>query len=368
MRRTVLTLMLLAVLGAAVAWGLGGFDGPARWAAGVQRDAQNAMADALRALHSGQPGAIWALWGLAFTYGVAHAAGPGHGKVLIGAYGAGQRVALRRLTLIAVLASLAQATTAVVLVYAGVGLFALSRAQLEGLAADWLDPLSFGVVGALGLWLIWRGARRWRHLPPSPGGAEGGAGPAHTGSAHASHAHASHAHASHDDSASFSRTSHACTSHAHAGRDNAHCHDAEDTPAPRASDAAPAQAHGHGAAPCPSCGHRHGPALDEVAALRGWRDAALLIGAIALRPCTGALFLLILTWRMGLEGAGIAGAYAMGLGTALITVGVAALAVLGREGALLWAGRLTAVTRLMPVAEVLAGAVVVAIAAQMLLA
>lgn len=365
MRRSVLTLMLLAVLGAAAVWGFGGFDGLARWAAGVQRDAQNAMADALRALHAGQPGAVWALWGLAFTYGVAHAAGPGHGKVLIGAYGAGQRVALRRLTLIAVLASLAQATTAVVLVYAGVGLFALSRAQLEGLAADWLDPLSFGAVGALGLWLIWRGARRWWVLPS--GGRDDGAAPASAGpgpgqAADAYHAPASHAHAGR------APASHAPASHVHAGRDHAHSHHAEDSLAPRVSDAMSLKAHDHGAAPCPSCGHRHGPALDEVAALRGWRDAALLIGAIAMRPCTGALFLLILTWRMGLEGAGIAGAYAMGLGTALITVAVAALAVLGREGALLWAGRLTAVTRLMPVAEVLAGAVVVAIAAQMLLA
>ncbi|SDW91576.1 nickel/cobalt transporter [Roseicitreum antarcticum] len=349
MRRGILTLMLLTVLGAAAVWGLGGFDGLARWAAGLQRDAQNAMANALRALHAGQPGALWALCGLAFTYGVAHAVGPGHGKVLIGAYGAGQRVALRRLSLIAMLASLAQATTAVLLVYAGVGIFALTRMQLEGLAADWLDPLSFAAIGALGLWLVWRGARRWWRLSADHG-AEGTP----------YHDHSHHGHPA-DGRAEEPRAAHSHASHTRA--------DAQPQPvASTAIPAAPLSDHAHGGEACPSCGHRHGPALGEVAALRGWRDAVLLIGAIAIRPCTGALFVLILTWRMGLEAAGIAATYAMGLGTALITVGVAALAVLGREGALLWAGRLTAVTRLMPVAEVLAGAVITAISAQLLLA
>lgn len=330
MRRVILTFMLCAVLGAGVIWALGGFDQLARWAANLQRQSQNAMADALRALHSGQPGAIWALWGLAFSYGVAHAAGPGHGKMLIGAYGAGQRVALQRLSLIALISSLAQATTAVVLVYAGVGLFALTRAQVEGVAVTWLDPLSYAVVGGLGLWLIWRGARRWYQAAWVDGvEPQGNQNAAH-------HDHAQHG---------------------------------QHQPAqPLAGDANPHPAHAHHGTECASCGHRHGPDLTEVSALRGWRDAALLIGAIAIRPCTGALFLLILTWRMGLEWAGIAGAYAMGLGTALITVLVAALAVWGREGALLWTGRLAGTARLMPVAEVLAGALVVAIAAQMLLA
>lgn len=329
MRRVILTFMLCAVLGAGVIWALGGFDQLARWAANLQRQSQNAMADALRALHAGQPGAIWALWGVAFTYGVAHAAGPGHGKMLIGAYGAGQRVALQRLSLIALLSSLAQATTAVVLVYAGVGLFALTRAQVEGVAATWLDPLSYAVVGGLGLWLIWRGARRW-YQAARVGGVAG-----HVRQHHTHHDHGAH-------------------HHGH-------------IPHHPAEPAQSADTHAHHGAPCASCGHRHGPDLAEVSALRGWRDAALLIGAIAIRPCTGALFLLILTWRMGLEWAGIAGAYAMGLGTALITVLVAALAVWGREGALLWTGRLAGAARLMPVAEVLAGAVVVAIATQMLL-
>jgi ABC-type nickel/cobalt efflux system permease component RcnA len=273
-------------------WALGGLEGFTAWAAASQREAQNALARALRALRAGEAGALVALLGVCFAYGFFHAAGPGHGKVLIAGYGVARRVGMLRLMGVAVASSLAQATTAVILVYAGVFVLNLTREAMVGLAEDVFAPLSYGAIGLIGVWLAWRGARKlW--------------------TARVVHHHHDH--------------------------------------------------HEHGE----SCGHTHGPSVGDVAGLTGWRDTAMLIGGIAIRPCTGALFLLILCWRMGIDAAGIAGAYAMGLGTATITVAVAGLSVWAREGALmaLAGGRLS---RAAPVIELGAGLVVAFLSVVML--
>lgn len=315
MRPALVTLALAAALALAVAWALGGLDGLAAQAAEAQRAAQAAMAGALRRLRAGDPGALALLLGVCFAYGVAHAAGPGHGKVLVAGYGAGSGVTLGRLAAIALAASLAQATTAVALVYAGIGLLDLTRERLTGLAEGALETAGTVAIGLIGLWLGLRGLRglaRLLPLPVAPLPALAGRGPATA----------------------------------------------------RRPGAA-----GHGHAPdaaCAACGHRHAPTPDEIARATGWREALALIGSIAVRPCTGALFLLILTWRMGLDAAGIAGAYAMGLGVAAVTVAVAALAVLARDGALMSAARLGRARALAPALELAAGTTVALVALTLL--
>ena len=126
-------------------------------------------------------------------------------------------------------------------------------------------------------------------------------------------------------------------------------------------------AHDHDHVHDAHCGHAHLPTLTQVSRITGWRDAVALIAGVAVRPCTGALFVLILTWQMGIGAGGILAAYAMGLGTALVTVGVAAMAVWAREGtfASLPAG---AIARAAPLLEITVGAVVSLVAVRLFVA
>ncbi|WP_378944440.1 nickel/cobalt transporter [Paracoccus sp. R86501] len=256
-RAITLTGLAVALILAAL-WFAGGFEGVQNWAALQQRQAQNLMAGSLRALRSGQPGALLGLMGVCFGYGFLHAVGPGHGKLVIGSYGFGTQVPMGRLALLSVLSSLAQAGTAIALVWGGITFLNLTREALTDLTEDHMATLSTALIALIGLWLAWRGARMLM--------------------------------------------------------------------------ARPAHHHHHDHGPDCGCGHAHGPTPQQAAQTRSWRDAILLIAGIAARPCTGALFLLILTWRMQIFGAGVLGTLAMGLGTASVTLAVAGLAVWARQG------------------------------------
>ncbi len=293
-------------------WGSGGFDSLAAWAAGEQREFQNQIARSLRAARAEQPEAVATLLTVCFAYGFFHAIGPGHGKVLIGGYGLGRKVAFWRLSAISVLSSLGQAVTAVVLVYAGVLVFQMSRDSLVGTTEQVMAPVSYGAIAAIGLWLVFRAlrsfARRYR----------------------ADRTQVHHHH------------------HHHDGHDHDHHHD-----------------HDHEV--CSDCGHRHGPTAEEVAQIGNWKEAALLIVGIAARPCTGALFVLILTWQMGIAMVGIAGAFAMALGTATVTT-LVGWTSFGLRGGLLASASATRFAQVLaPTIELVAGLVIAVIASGLLL-
>ncbi|HMO73446.1 MAG TPA: hypothetical protein PKC84_17715, partial [Paracoccaceae bacterium] len=167
---------LVAGLPLLVLWASGGLDAVAAWASEGQREAQNALAGAIRRLRGGETGALAALLGLAFAYGVFHAAGPGHGKVLIGGYGLARRVPLLRLALLSVASSAAQATTAVAIVYAGVLVLNWTRERMTGVAENLMLPASHLAVAAIGLWLAFRG---WRGLRRQAAARGQGRGPDH---------------------------------------------------------------------------------------------------------------------------------------------------------------------------------------------
>ncbi|MBO9435634.1 hypothetical protein J7394_15545 [Ruegeria sp. R13_0] len=298
-------------------WGSGGFDSLAAWAAGEQREFQNQIARALRAARAEQPQAVATLLTVCFAYGFFHAIGPGHGKVLIGGYGLGRQVAFWRLSAISVLSSLGQAVTAVVLVYAGVLIFQLSRETLVGTTEQVMAPISYAAIAAIGLWLVFRGMRSFARRSRSD----------------AAHGH-SHDHEHHHD-------------HHHDEHDHHHHHHHDEV--------------------CSDCGHRHGPSAEEVANVGSLREALVLIAGIAARPCTGALFVLILTWQMGIAMVGVAGAFAMALGTATVTTLVGWTSFGLRGGLLASASATRFASILAPTIELVAGLMIVVIASGLLL-
>ena len=291
---SLIALVLLAGLG--WVWFSGGFDRLGYWASLQQRGFQNDLAQALRATRAGEAGAVLGVIAACFAYGLAHAAGPGHGKVLIGGYGLARQVAVWRLSSISLAASLGQALTAIGLVYGGIWLLGLGRQSLVDVTEGVMAPVGYAAIALIGLWLFWRGAARaWRNW----------------------------SHQGHNHSA--------------------------------------------GDATCDHCGHVHGPSLDQVEKAGSLRDALVLIAGIAVRPCTGALFVLILTWQMGIASVGLMGTIAMALGTAIITIAVGIGATGLRSGLLAgWveSPRWAQVTAFV---ECLAGTIVVVLAGGLLL-
>jgi ABC-type nickel/cobalt efflux system permease component RcnA len=219
----------------------------------IQRDLQTRLAESVAAIKDQtSPWPLLVLIGLSFAYGIFHAAGPGHGKIVISAYLLAGEENLRRGVLLAVLAALLQAASAIALV----GVLALVLGVSNLATADrvgTLEAASYGVVALLGMWMLWRVLREaWAHR---------------------------------------------------AGNNHHHHHD-----------------HGHG----------------ELARVAGasWREAALVVLAVGIRPCSGAVIVLLFALTQGLLAAGVLAALAMSVGTAITVSVLAGLSVALRRGAL----------------------------------
>lgn len=237
-----------------------------------QREFYRALSGAMRAVQQeGALGPALALTGLAFAYGVFHAVGPGHGKVVITAYLLASREQLRRGVLLAFLAGGLQGLVAILLV--GVVAVVLSAPGLETrIAGRNLELASYALIALAGLWLAYMGLRGRGHH-------------------HHHHDHGHHDHGHHD--------------HGH--------HD-----------------HGHDHA----CGHAPLPPREPLTVARAFAIA----GAVGIRPCSGAIVVLLFALGQGIFWVGVGATMAMALGTAITVSLLAVLTVLFRNVALRVAG------------------------------
>lgn len=131
------------------------------WIAAQQRDFYQALTAALGQLRSDGT-AFFVLGGLSFLYGVFHAAGPGHGKVVISSYVLANERQVQRGILLSFLSAMLQSAVAVGFVLIAAGLLNLTSTAM-GEAANWIGIASYGLVALLGAWLVGRKLLGWGH-------------------------------------------------------------------------------------------------------------------------------------------------------------------------------------------------------------
>jgi nickel/cobalt transporter (NicO) family protein len=243
--------------------------------------------------------ALWGLIGISFIYGIFHAAGPGHGKAVISSYLVANEETWRRGVVLSFASALLQAITAVVIVAVAAVLIG-ATAKMMGDTVRVIELVSYALIVLVGARLLWVKGRAFVHTLRTM---------------RAEHAPAAADHP-HDDG----RCAHHHHAHEHQTAD-AHDHGHQHTYEPE---------HGHGhddEASVLPWGHAHGPEPEELAGPGGWRRGLSAIVAVGLRPCSGAIIVLVFALAQGLFWAGVASTFVMGVGTAITVAAIATLAV-----------------------------------------
>ncbi|MDZ4032395.1 nickel/cobalt transporter [Kluyvera ascorbata] len=222
-----------------------------------QRDVNQQMSGLLKAVAENPTQAGGALLLFSFVYGVLHALGPGHGKVVITTWLATHPSKLKSSIGLTLAASLLQGLVAIGLVVVVLTLLQLPARQLH-LSSFWLEKGSYALVGVLGLLLCWRALKKLRALLRKP---------------------------------KFT----AFTPH--------HVHDQH----------------------C-GCGHQHMPDPKQLERDEDWRARLVIVLSMGMRPCSGAIMVLLFSKVIGVFGWGVASALAMAAGTS-ITISSLALLV-----------------------------------------
>lgn len=257
---------------------------PVLWARDKQQAFYGRLSAALRQMKGASPlTAAWTLMLLSFAYGVFHAAGPGHGKAVISAWLLATENELKRGVLISLMSAVIQALTAIVLVSALL-LVVASVGSTARSVAGLLESASYAFIALLGAYLLWTGvlllAPARKALPAVV---------------------ATRQSVALDDFSSFQPL----------------------------RNVAAGSGHVHG--PDCDCGHAHLPSAQEVKGDWSLARALSLSFAVGVRPCTGAILVLLFASGLGLFWAGIASAFAMAAGTFITVSVIAAIAVYSKK-------------------------------------
>jgi len=268
------------------------------WTMQMQAIFYRRLTDGLASFGHGPAAALW-LIGLSFVYGIFHAVGPGHGKAVISSYLVATGDTRRRGVALSFAAGLVQALSAIVIVSVGTLIFNVTAVSMTR-TTDNVEIASYALIAVLGLaMVVLKGRRAYRLLRPAPTGSTG----------------------------------FRCV---------------EVPRGVNAGDGEPgAPRHGIDCA-CVTAidlAGRHGKTT--------WKEQGAAVASIGIRPCSGALIVLVFAISQDLYLAGVLSVFAMAVGTGL-TVSVVAivsgtarnlLARFARPGGK-WGARLSAVAQL----------------------
>ncbi len=270
---------------------------------GQQRAFHTSMTQSLSAFadQAGVSTASAIVWG-SFLYGVFHAAGPGHGKMILSTYLLTQPEKVGKSVWLAIASALMQGVVAIVLVYGLFAVFGLVARDTK-IAVTWSERLAFALVIGVGLMLIWRGVK--------------GFGWFKSKAAHAHHHHSDHD----DDHHAHDHHHHHDHNHQHVhGHDHDHSHD---------------HAHHHAAGEvCETCGHAHMPDAEQLEKATDWRSALGVVLSIGLRPCSGAVLVLVFAKFAQIPLAGVMAVFAISIGTAITVAALAFMSVKARDASM----------------------------------
>ena len=283
---------------------VGGIGG---WLIAKQAIFYRALAGMIR-LAKADGSAVWELLGISFIYGIFHAAGPGHGKAVIASYLFANEETWRRGITLSFASAFMQSATAVAIVAIAAVLLG-ATAKFMGDSVRVIEIVSYGLITLLGARLIWVKARGFlkaiRVLQRK-------------------------------------ETTVASIDHGHEGRnehcrDHDHMHDLFDAGSSRHEHAHDHHAHYHyheeEEPDVLPWGHAHGPEPEELAGPGGWRRGLSAVISVGLRPCSGAIIVLVFALAQGMFWAGVASTFVMGVGTAITVAAIATLAVAAKAAA-----------------------------------
>ena len=210
-----------------------------------------------------------------FLYGVIHALGPGHGKFIIASYLSTHESRLKQSIKLSIFSSLTQGIVAVVATSVVLIVLNLSSRYFK-LSQLWLERGAFLLLAGLGLYWIFQGSRTLKK--PS----------------------ATIFQINKLTPLSSSQTSSQSAVKNHRTFSTEH-------------------------APVCACGHQHLPNAQQLKKAEDWKSQLLVILSIGMRPCSGAIFVLFLSYMLDIYLWGVVATLAMSLGTGLMLALFAAL-------------------------------------------